>query len=435
MSDGLALIIANSEFDDPKLRRLVKPSLDAEALSEVLSDPEIGDFKVTTLINKTMDTVRREIASLYVRKKKSDRLLLYYSGHGIRDEKSGELYLAVKDTEFELPSAAAIEAAYVERHLDKSNSQRKVVILDCCHSGAFMSGGKGVLGSSAGAEEAFLGDGFGRVILTASNAIEQAWEGDELLGEAAPSVFTHFLVQGLRTGAADADKNGKVSIDELYEYVHDQVLTSGHSAQTPQKFSHKVEGPIIIAKNPHPEVKPAELPVELQKALDASKVWMRVGAVSELQGMLHRRGKDLAVAAHQALVRLAEDDSRRVSAAASEALAAYSEQKRAAKEPLPSPEQRERPAPVVEPAPPGAVPGQQETLKQLRNWLLKEGVPGPGLAILSLVLTFFLPILAGALALFVAIKTDQKLAKTVAVIAVALNALLLLYFLLIVFSY
>jgi hypothetical protein len=31
MSDRLALIIANSEFDDPKLARLVTPSRDAEA--------------------------------------------------------------------------------------------------------------------------------------------------------------------------------------------------------------------------------------------------------------------------------------------------------------------------------------------------------------------------------------------------------------------
>ena len=239
-------------------------------------------------------------------------------------------------------------------------------------------------------------------------------------------MFTHFLVKGLRTGAADADKNGKISIDELYDYAHDQVLTSGHSAQTPQKFAYKMEGPIIIAKNPHSEVKPAELPVELQKALHASKVWMREGAVSELKHTLHSRDKGLVVAAHQALMRLAEDDSRRISAAASEVLAAYGEEKRGPEETVPSPEQRERPPPVLEPAPPGAVPGQQETLKQLRNWLLKEGVPGPGLAILSLVLTFFpLPILAGPLALFVAIKADQKLAKTIAVIAVVLNVLYL----------
>ncbi len=40
MADRLALIIANSDFDDPKLRRLKTPIRDAEALAEVLGDPD-----------------------------------------------------------------------------------------------------------------------------------------------------------------------------------------------------------------------------------------------------------------------------------------------------------------------------------------------------------------------------------------------------------
>jgi hypothetical protein len=75
MSDRLALIIANSEFDDPKLSRLVTPSHDAEALAQVLSDPAIGGFDVTLRVNETMPVVRREIARLYQRRKKGDLLL------------------------------------------------------------------------------------------------------------------------------------------------------------------------------------------------------------------------------------------------------------------------------------------------------------------------------------------------------------------------
>lgn len=40
MADRLALIIANSDFDDPKLRRLKTPIRDAEALAEMLGDPD-----------------------------------------------------------------------------------------------------------------------------------------------------------------------------------------------------------------------------------------------------------------------------------------------------------------------------------------------------------------------------------------------------------
>jgi len=247
MSDRLALIIANSEFDDPKLSRLVTPSRDAEALAKVLSDPNIGGFKVTLLLDETETIVRRKIARLYHRRKRGDLLLLYYSGHGIKDEYSGELYLATKDTEMDIASATALSAAFVRGQIDKSDSQRKVVVLDCCHSGAFAEA-KAALGSSAGAQEVLAGNGYGRVILTASNALEFAWQGDQLLGEAETSVFTHFLVKGLRTGAADRDGDGQISLDELYEYVHEQVIAN--SKQTPQKSVLKVEGRVIIAQNP-----------------------------------------------------------------------------------------------------------------------------------------------------------------------------------------
>jgi hypothetical protein len=319
MSDRLALIIANSEFDDPRLTRLATPSRDAEALTQVLGDPAIGSFEVTLLANKTLRVVRREIARLYQRKKRGDLLLLYYSGHGIKDD-YGDLYLAVKDTETDVVSATAINAAFVRDRLDKSSSQRKVVVLDCCHSGAFARGAKVALGSSAGTLEAFEGSGYGRVILTASNAVEYAWEGDKLLGEATRSVFTHFLVQGLQTGAADLNGDGKISLKELYDYTYEQVLTSGLSKQTPQMSAPKVEGQIIIAQNPRPVVKPAELPSELRQAIESSLAWMREGAASGLEWLLRGSDKRLALAAREALTRLADDDSRQVSARATRAL-------------------------------------------------------------------------------------------------------------------
>ena len=139
MSDRLALIIANSEFDDPRLSRLTTPERDAVALARALSDANIGGFEVTLLVNKGLQEARREIARLYQRRKRGDLLLLYYSGHGIKDD-HGDLFLAMQDTESEIVSATALGATFVREQLDKSGSQRKVVVLDCCHSGAFARG-------------------------------------------------------------------------------------------------------------------------------------------------------------------------------------------------------------------------------------------------------------------------------------------------------
>jgi hypothetical protein len=257
MADRLALIIANSDFEDEKLCRLKTPTRDAKALAAVLGDPDIGDFDVTLLIDEPEPVVRRRIARLYTRRKRSDLLLLYYSGHGIRDA-HGDLYLATRDTEMDIAGATALSASFVREQLDKSNSQRKVVMLDCCHSGAFAKAG---LGDSVGTEDAFTGSGYGRVILTASDALELSWEGDEWLGEGRPSVFTNFLVEGLRTGAADLDGDGKIVLDELYKYVYERVMTSGYAKQTPHKWAQQVEGQIVVARSPRPPSRTTGLPL------------------------------------------------------------------------------------------------------------------------------------------------------------------------------
>ena len=93
MSQRLALIIGNSEYEDTSLARLVTPGEDAGDLAKVLRDPEIGGFdEVTTLINQPVTIVRRTIESFFAKKRRENLLLLYFSGHGILDDPGGERY-------------------------------------------------------------------------------------------------------------------------------------------------------------------------------------------------------------------------------------------------------------------------------------------------------------------------------------------------------
>ncbi len=249
MSRKLALIIGNSEYQDPALAKLVTPGKDASRLTEVLRAPEIGGFDdVLPLINETETALRRAIERLFAGKKKDDTLLLYFSGHGVLNEQ-GQLYLAVRDTEHDLLNATAIPASFIRQIMDESNSRRQVLILDCCNSGAFGRGAKALLGKTVSTAAAFEGAGYGRVVLTATDAVQYAWEGEAIIGEASLSVFTHFLVEGLQTGAADSDGDGWIGLDELYDYVHEQVVRAT-PRQRPAKFAEKQQGQLVIAHNP-----------------------------------------------------------------------------------------------------------------------------------------------------------------------------------------
>ena len=315
-----ALVIGNSHYDDPAISQLTMPGQDAEKLAEVLKSAEIGGFdQVTELIDQPEGALRKAIAHFFADRQKEDLLLLYFSGHGVLDDQ-GLLYFAAKDTEHQSLSATAVPASFVRQEMDRSYSRRQVLVLDCCHSGAFGRGAKGVRGASVGTATRFEVEGYGRVVLTASDFTQYAWEGDHVEGQAASSLFTRFLVEGLRTGEADQDGDGQVEADEWYDYAYRQV-SEATPKQKPQKFADRVEGPLVIAHSPRGVTKLTVLPSELRQALEDTRSFVRLGAVSELAKLLKADDMRIVEAARAALERLKCDDSRAVSQAASEALA------------------------------------------------------------------------------------------------------------------
>ena len=108
----------------------------------------------------------------------------------------------------------------------------------------------------------------------------------------------------------------------MYDYVYEQVVAQTPK-QTPGKWSYKQQGEMVIANNPRPSVKPIDLPIELQQSIEDSRHWVRESVIGELDRLLTGRTPALIGAAHAALKRLAEDDSRKVAAAATQSLNAY----------------------------------------------------------------------------------------------------------------
>jgi Caspase domain len=314
-----ALVIASHDYADPKLRRLRAPARDAEELARVLRDPNIGGFQVEVSANEPEHVVRRKLAAFFQDRGLDDLLLLHLSCHGVKDD-DGRLYFATSDTELAHLDATAVPSDFVNRQMTRSRSRRIVLLLDCCYSGAFASGLIARAGDRVDLQERF--DGRGRVVLTASSAMEYAFEDDELSGTPNPSVFTSALVRGLETGAADRNRDGWVSVDELYDYAFDEVRKITPS-QTPGKWTFDVQGELYLAHSSlAPLVQRAELPAELHSATQSPFAHVRAGAVEELTGLMRGPDTGLANAARETLTALLDDDSRRVSERAAEALAA-----------------------------------------------------------------------------------------------------------------
>ena len=340
--DGIrsALIIASDEYTDPGLRRLRAPASDARALAAVLRDPAIGGFDVRTLLNEPAYVVNLAVEEFFADRQPGDLLLMHFSGHGIKDQ-DGELYFAAPNTVLGRLGATAVAAEFVNRRMSRSRSRRVVLLLDCCYAGAFERGLVARSGTELGIEQQF--GGRGRAVITASSAMEYAFEAGELTDhrDVPPSVFTSALVQGLATGDADQDQDGLVGLDELYDYVYGQVRAVTPS-QTPGKWTFGMEGELHIARRVRPVTTPAPLPPELRQAIDSPLAGVRAGAVQELAALLRGSHAGRALAARLALEQLTCDDSRAVAAAATAALAPP-----APETPPPAPEPE--PIPALEP--------------------------------------------------------------------------------------
>ncbi|GAB4200408.1 MAG: hypothetical protein Fur006_51900 [Coleofasciculaceae cyanobacterium] len=242
----VALLIGVSQYG-AGFNQLPAAAKDVAAMQRVWQHPDMGDFdEVVTLIDPEPQEMGIAIEHLFGDRNRDDLLLLYFSGHGVKDE-SGSLYLATRATRKNerggLIRSTAIAARFVQEIMSYSRARRQAVILDCCFSGAFA---EGLLAKDDGSIDirTQLG-GEGRVILTSSTSTQYSFaqEGSEL------SIYTRFLVEGIETGAADLDEDEVISADELHEYASIRVQKAA-PAMKPEIYTVKEGYKIILAKVP-----------------------------------------------------------------------------------------------------------------------------------------------------------------------------------------
>ncbi|MFG2303503.1 caspase domain-containing protein [Actinacidiphila glaucinigra] len=261
-----ALLIATSTFSNAGLQQLRSPVRDVQGLASVLKDPQIGDFDVTTALDQEQHQVAREIESFFRGRSREDLLLLHISSHGLKAD-HGELYFAARDTDRDLLGSTAISAAFLQSQMSRCRAKSIILLLDCCYSGAFLPGAKG--DSSVHVKDELAGHG--RAVLTATSRTEYAWEGDHLSElEPEPSHFTGAIIDGLTSGDADRNRDGKITVSELYDYVYDRVR-SKNKMQSPQMWA-ALEYQVVVARSAFAAEQPTETLPGMESAVDLSPV-------------------------------------------------------------------------------------------------------------------------------------------------------------------
>ncbi|MGW4208793.1 caspase, EACC1-associated type [Lentzea sp. NPDC004789] len=289
----IALLIATDTYDDDEFVDLRTPCTDATALADLLAHPQIGAFEVTTLVNRPAQEIRQALDETFTDASRNDLVLLHVSGHGIKDE-GGKLHLVMSDTRRRHLRASAIAAGWVRELIDHSAARRVVVWLDCCYSGAFPPGFTPKGTETVDAIDQLAGDSAGRgcAVMTASTKIQHAFERDEM------SLFTQAIVEGLRTGEADLNEDGRIDAGELYTFVYDWVRGRTPD-QTPTR-NDMLTGDIYVAHSGRGARLPLNLPPEIRQLLRSQDERYRLMGLKELKN-LAASGDDVAWAALSAL--------------------------------------------------------------------------------------------------------------------------------------
>jgi hypothetical protein len=240
-----ALLIGVDTYGEG-LQPLPAASKDVAALREVLLNPQMGGFdEAKPLINPTQPEMAREIEVWFQDRQPEDLVLLFFSGHGVKDDRR-DLYFAAANTEKQrdrLLTSTATSARFLHDRIRACKANYQVLILDCCFSGAFgdlvgKDDGEIPLKEQLGAE--------GRVVLTSTSAVDYSFEekGTDL------SIYTRYLVEGIATGAADEDGDGEITAEDLHRYAGRKVQEAS-PAMSPKIFIPQGEGyRIRLARSP-----------------------------------------------------------------------------------------------------------------------------------------------------------------------------------------
>lgn len=247
VANKYGLVVGVGRFRGP-ITPLQYANKDAYDVYSYLIDPAGGNFKRENVVllrdeNATRDNVVRALGEIQRLAREDDLVFVYFSSHGTPPDKFGGVHVVTHDSQVnprERIWETSVNEAILRDFVQNIRTKRLVVLMDACYSnGAYqhvvgflppggksleMAGDEGFGRSRRYMAQRLLGakdlvvdegsprgagapTGWGKVLISASDAGERSWESDQLRN----SVFTRYLVDGLR--------NNRGNVKEAFDYA------------------------------------------------------------------------------------------------------------------------------------------------------------------------------------------------------------------------
>jgi uncharacterized caspase-like protein len=236
LAESRALVIGVSKYPHyPAEKNLQFASADAETFARLLE--QLGGVQSTIRLTDeeaTRETILDTLENL-VAGGPTERLFVFFSGHGEVHRNTEELYLMPSDANPNRLAATGLLATDFITKLKAIGAKHVFLFLDACHTGAALRA-KGTSGTDDRINA--LNRAFSRsyTAFLSSSADEVSMEDPE----AKLGLFTSVIVRGLK-GDADGrisnERDGRVTVGELKAYLSTELPARAQRlfsrAQTP----------------------------------------------------------------------------------------------------------------------------------------------------------------------------------------------------------
>ncbi len=231
--DKWALIVGISNFQDSKLN-LKYPAKDAKDFHDyLLKEGNFAPDHVKLLTNEqaTRANILSELGDKWLPRvaNPDDLVVIYISSHGSASDMDigGVNYLLAYDSQVDSLYASGLPMQDLTRIIKgRVHSDRVVLVLDACHSGAAEAGAKGLF-RQGNVDITEMAQGTGQLVISSSQPSQVSWESKHYQN----SVFTRCLIESLKS-KGNATTLGE-AFTNMKDKVQQEVLTERGVLQTP----------------------------------------------------------------------------------------------------------------------------------------------------------------------------------------------------------
>jgi uncharacterized caspase-like protein len=240
--NDLAVVIGVEKYQD--LPASDYSSSDAKLIKEYLVSLGVKERNIELLLNEraTQSSIKKTVETWLPNRIKSDsKVVIYYSGHGAPDAKTGDAYIVPFDGDPNYLEDTGYPLKRLYDKLGKLQVAEVIVLLDSCFSGA---GGRSVLAQGARPLVMMTTS----TVLPSNIAVLSATQGSQISTsstEKGHGVFTYYFLKAL--------KERKKDIAEIYEYIKPLVEDEAKAINVQQSPSinpdiEKLRGRFVLRK-------------------------------------------------------------------------------------------------------------------------------------------------------------------------------------------